>query len=60
MHHIKTKPALAGTGSAELSDRGDAFDTSRYNENRRLNQASQRLVAYVLTADLVAMEAVYG
>jgi len=55
MPFIAQKPALAGTGSAELSDRSEAFDTAEYNDIASNKQAS-RITSYVIDRAMVAVE----
>ena len=52
------KPVLAGIGSAEVSDRGEAFDAA---DRRPLNVEDQapRIASYKLTCDLLVEEVAY-
>jgi hypothetical protein len=54
----KQKPVLAGTGSAGISDRGEAFDPAGDKPNTRVMQA--RLTVYRVANNLVVEDAAYA
>lgn len=45
------KPVLAGTGSADYLNRGEAFDTAEYSANLQQQQAP-RIVIYTVNSNL--------